>query len=94
MEMDDEDCMNVNDLVNNVRQNLVASRDNQDHSFKTRLGPAGWTGRTGNRWYGRFEWQVGSVMLSDRCEPARIGKNRLLGRFTEPDRVYKYLKNK
>jgi len=29
--MDDEYCMNVNDLVNNVRQNLMESRDNQDN---------------------------------------------------------------
>ena len=29
--MDDEYCMSVNDLLNNLRQNLMESRDNNDN---------------------------------------------------------------
>lgn len=29
--MDDEYCMSMNDLVNNLRQNLMESRDNNDN---------------------------------------------------------------
>jgi len=48
----------------------------QLHSFKTRLGPAGRTGRTMNRWVGRFEPTFGSVMQLTRQEPVKTGKNR------------------
>jgi len=43
------------------------------HSFKTRFGPAGRTGRTMNRWVGWFEPTFGSVMQLTRQEPVKTG---------------------
>lgn len=48
------------------------------HSFQNRTGP---DGPTVNRWGIRFELLIGSVMQLDRCKPARLDKNRWLGRF-------------
>jgi hypothetical protein len=50
------------------------------HSFQTRLGPAGRTGRTVNRWVSRFEPTFGSAMQLTRSNPVKTGKNRWLGR--------------
>jgi len=37
------------------------------------VGPAGRTGRTGNRWVGRFEPTFGSAMQLTRPEPVKTG---------------------
>jgi len=41
----------------------------QYHSFETRLGPAGRTGWTVNRWVSWFEPTFGSVMQLTRSKP-------------------------
>jgi len=51
----------------------------KNHSFKNRLGPAGRTGPTRNRWLYWVEPHIGSVMQLDRWKPVRLGENR-----TEP----------
>jgi hypothetical protein len=47
------------------------------HSFETRTGPAGRTGPSVNRWVSRFGSLIGSVMLLNRCEPVKLGQNRI-----------------
>jgi len=52
-----------------------------------KTGPAGRIGPTVNRRGHRFDWHIGSVMQSNRCEPAWTGQTRLKPvnrRFNEP----------
>jgi len=46
------------------------------HSFETRLEPAGRTDRTGNWWVNRFEHTFGSAMQLARREPDKTGQTR------------------
>jgi len=65
-----------------------------DHSFETRLGPAGQIGPTVNRWVYRVELHFGSVMQLDRWKSVRLGETRtkpVTRPVFESDRFNKYL---